>query len=130
MSDSSPDQFAFDFSKVDRVDVTPNHAVIRDNHGEFRPEFSDWLSDNIHVQREFERMANRLWELGRRHWAASSLVYYIRLRTALHEKGGEWKINQNNARDLAKLYVLTHPGREKFFEFRLRADTVRCRAAA
>ena len=121
----------FDFTKTTAALDEPVIAIIASSSGEFRPGFDAWIADNFHVWREFMRMADKLWYLRRsKHYSASAIVYAIRLQTALAEVGGEWKINQNHARDMAKLYVKVTPDRAGFFEFRLRADTIKCREAA
>lgn len=123
---NGPAQFVFDFTLVPDGGGSIEVAAVYARPFEFRPGFGVWLTRNWHVWREFSRMADQIRNRGHDHWSASAIVYYIRLQTALAERDCEWKINQNNARDLAKLYAILRDC-AGFFEFRLRADTIRCR---
>jgi hypothetical protein len=76
--------------------------------------FPEWCLKNPHVIRRFIEEANKLWHTGRRRWASCSLIYYIRHETALAEKGGDWKINQNWSAPLARLYMQMYPDRPLF----------------
>lgn len=104
-------------------DVT--FALARANASIFRDGFLPWLAENAHVWIAFEREANRVWNRGRRHYSARTLLEYLRHESALAEAGGEWKLNNNVAPDLARLYGLAHPERAGFFETRLQAGSER-----
>lgn len=102
---------AHDCGILTKVDLQANRA-------QFRADFPDWLADNAHVWLAFEREADRVWSRGRRHYSARTIVEVLRHESALAEVGGEWKINNNTAPDLARLYLLRNPSRAGFFEFR------------
>lgn len=116
-------QIAFDMTPVP-ADLTAPEAVVVNNHSsKFRSGFLLWVLDNLHVVRGFADVTDALRMRGKRHWASSEIMYYLRMETALSEMHSTWKINQNHARDLATLYVLTHPGSDEFFRFKKsRAD--------
>ena len=97
----------------------PLQAIVREHRDVFRPGFGAWLAENRHVWIAFEREANRVWDRGRRHYSARTLVEYLRHETALADTGGEWKINGNVVPDLARLYRLAHPERAGLFETRV-----------
>lgn len=93
--------------------------LVRDHTDMFRPGFATWLAGNRHVWLAFEREANRVWNRGRRHYSARTLIEYLRHETALADDGREWRLNNNAAPDLARLYRLTHPDRAGLFELRV-----------
>lgn len=92
---------------------------VRSSPGVFRPEFHDWLDSNWHVWQAFEAEANRVWNKGRAHYSARTIVHWLRHETVLSERGSEFKINNNYSPDLARLYAMIYPDRNHFFEYRL-----------
>lgn len=94
-------------------------SLIRDNAGLFRKDFGHWLRVNRHVWAAFEREADRVWSRGRRHYSARTLIEYLRHETALADNGGDFKINNDRAPCMARLYRLAHPDRADLFEFRV-----------
>lgn len=100
MTSTSPQQaFAFDASK-------------------FSPEFAEWLAANTHIWTRFCGEAHCIWNSGRRHWSARTIIEYLRHETALTEVGGEFKINNNYAPDMARLFADTFPDRASLFSTR------------
>lgn len=97
----------------------PLQALVRQHADTFRKGFAGWLAENRHVWTAFEREADRVWAKGRRHYSARTLIEYLRHDTALSESAGEWKVNNNHAPDLARLYRLAHPARAELFELRV-----------
>jgi hypothetical protein len=87
-------------------------------NGSFRDGFQAWLVANTAVWHAFEREANRVWNRGRRHYSARTLIEYLRHNTALADDDIEFKLNNNSAPDLARLYHLVYPGRADLFETR------------
>ncbi len=86
----------------------------------FLPEFHDWLRDNWAIWTRFREEANKIRAKGRAHYSSRTLIEYVRHETALREEG-EFKIDNNAAPDMARLYMLTNPGADGFFELRRRA---------
>lgn len=98
--------------------------LIEANAAKFRDDFGAWLYDNFHIYREFERRANRLWQAGRRHYSARTIMEVVRFETDLREanaESSEWKINNNIIPDCARLYTLIFRSKESLFEFRGRS---------
>lgn len=85
----------------------------------FRPEFLGWLKDNWPVWVAFRAQADRIWQRGRKHYSARTIVEWLRHETLAAERGGDFKLNGNYVPDLARLYNCYHPEREGFFEFRV-----------
>ena len=96
----------------------PAVATARENAQCFNPGFTAWLAQNTAVWQAFEREANKVWSRGRRHYSARTLIEFLRHETALGDSGDDFKINNNTAPDLARLYRITHPTREALFELR------------
>ena len=93
--------------------------LVRDHADQFRPGFAVWLASNRHVWLAFEREADRVWARGRRHYSARTILEHLRHESALADDGRDWKLNNNAAPDLARLYRLTHPDRAGLFELRV-----------
>lgn len=86
---------------------------------QFLPEFREWLAENWAIWLRFREEANKMRERGRAHYSARTIGEFIRHQTALAEDD-EFKINNNSFPDMARLYMLTHPGAAGFFELRRR----------
>jgi hypothetical protein len=84
----------------------------------FKPGFVEWLTANPHVWRAFEREAMQVWARGRRHYSARTIVEVLRHHTIMRERDSEWKLNNNNVPDLARLYLLMRPEHAGLFELR------------
>jgi hypothetical protein len=97
-------------------------AYAEQRKGElFRDDFGEWLAKNWHIYTTFEKQADRIWNMGRRHYSARTILHWIRHETTLRENAQDdgLKINNNWSPDLARLYVLFHPERAGFFEKRV-----------
>lgn len=97
----------------------PLLTLARDNIAIFRPGFVGWLATNLHVWIAFDREAGKVWRRGRRHYSARTIIEHLRHETALAEVGGDFKINNDRAPDLARLYRLRYPERAELFELRV-----------
>ena len=91
----------------------------------FRADFREWLVENWHVYQEFERRALCLWRAGRRHYGARSIYETMRYDCAIGELGSEFKLNNNAAPSLARLWMMMHPEAKGFFETRSGMSAVR-----
>lgn len=96
----------------------PLLALVEQDRENFLPTFAGWLAANLHVWRAFEREADRVWIRGRRHYSARTILEHLRHETALADSGVEFKLNNNVAPDLARLYRLRYPARADLFELR------------
>lgn len=93
----------------------------------FRSNDLDWVTKNFHIWEAFEHQANRIWDRGRRHYSARTIVEVLRHESALRETESEagWKINDHHTPSLARLYMFMHPDRGGFFEKRCGQSAVR-----
>lgn len=113
------EQYGIDFANRDPVYEALH--TIQQHHGEFRQNFHEWLVDNWHIWRAFEREARRIRDRGFAHYSALTILFYLRHHTALQEKPpAEFKINNNFAPDMGRLLMLTYPEFRDFFETRVR----------
>lgn len=95
-----------------------NQLPLLFDRTKYRDDFSDWLLANGHIWSAFAAKAHQIWERGRRHYSARTIVEVLRHESTLAEIGGEWKINGNYVPDLARLYQDTFPDRASLFETR------------
>lgn len=84
----------------------------------FRADFALWLRENWKVWMIFEREADRLWRKGRKHYAARTIIEWLRHESSVSEADITFKLNNNFIPDLARLYACFYPDRERFFEVR------------
>lgn len=108
-------QLAFLFSGRTKDSVL---YVVTAQPWRYRPHFARWLSVNWPIWERFEREANAVYERGRRHYSARTIMEVIRHETALAEADGHWKINNSSIPDCARLYLTLYPEREGLFELR------------
>lgn len=93
--------------------------VVHANASMLRNGFAAWLSENGHVWRRFEQEADEVWNRGRRHYSARTIVEVLRHESALREKDPVFKLNDHKTPDMARLYRLLHPQRADLFETRV-----------
>ena len=97
--------------------MNPQSSFLFDS-SKFRPDFAAWLLANVSIWNRFCIEADKVWGRGRRHWSARTIIEYLRHETALRE-AGDFKVNNNYAPDMARLYADTFPDRASLFETRL-----------
>jgi len=95
------------------------------DRSKFRNDFASWLAANPAIWDRFCAEADKVWSRGHRHWSARTIIEYLRHETALAEVGGEFKVNNNYAPDMARLYADTFPDRAGLFETRLQHNARR-----
>lgn len=103
-----------------RQHETPQEIIrlARANAEQFNPGFPEWLSRNLHIWLRFRDEADRI-RRRRDHYSARTILEFIRHESMLYEFGqAEYKINNNSAPDLARLYMLATPNAEGFFALR------------
>ena len=93
-------------------------TLVRHNPDHFSDEFCEWIEDNVHIWKAFEREANEVRGRGREHYSARTIVEFLRHHSAVKERGGMWKINDHSVPYLARLFILLYPEAHGFFEFR------------
>lgn len=124
MADKAPPgegspQGAFDFSAP--PDPTTRDMVVlvaEANKSKFMPGFPRWLEQNYPIWACFRREADALRARGFKHYAARTIVEWIRHETVMREVAGDFKINNNAVPDLSRLYLLLDPTATDFFHLR------------
>lgn len=81
--------------------------------------FTAWLAENEHVWLAFEREALAVWRAGHSRYSARTIVEFLRHHTAITERTGAWKINNNAAPYLARMFEVAHPHIKGFFQQRV-----------
>lgn len=85
---------------------------------ELGQEFVAWLGENLHIWDAFVAQAKQIHAKGFKHYSARTIIHVLRHHSALHEHGGEWKINNNHSPYLARLFDLRYPQFAGMWEFR------------
>jgi len=93
-------------------------TLVQRNPDHFSDDFGDWLEDNVHIWKAFEREALEIHNRGQQHYSARTIVEFLRHHSAIRERGGMWKINNDSVPYLARLFVLLYPEANRLFEFR------------
>ena len=78
----------------------------------------EWFIENWHVIEAFEKVALRLISVGRTHYSARTIVEVLVHQSAIKEISGLYKIGNDNAPDLARVFVVLHPENVDFWEYR------------
>lgn len=89
------------------------------NLGNYPQEFMLFVYENPGLWKRFEAEANKAWNRGFRHYSSKTIVEYIRHETALYERTGDFKINNNWTPHLARYYQELHPDKACLFETRV-----------
>ena len=103
-------------------------AVAADNAEQFTPEFLAYLPENLHVYHAFEHEALQVAARGFHHYSARTIMEVLRHHSALHEVGGQWKIDNDATPYCARLFALMHPHHKDLFTFRLAKAAMRANA--
>jgi hypothetical protein len=83
----------------------------------FRKDWS-WFESNWHIVEAFEAAALHLIRIGREHYSARTIVEVLVHESILKETDGEFKIGNDHAPDLARIFVALHPEHLDFWEYR------------
>jgi hypothetical protein len=89
-----------------------------DTHPRFFKKKKEWFIDNWHVVEAFERIALKLISMNREHYSARTIVEVLVHQSAVKEINGVYKIGNDNAPDLARVFVVLHPEHVDFWEYR------------
>lgn len=92
--------------------------LAENNIDEFTDEFLEWLPENIHIVHAFKREAFRVIYKGYKHYSGRTILEVLRHHSALEEKDGAWKLNNNHIPYLCRLFGLMHPEHADLFEYR------------
>lgn len=85
----------------------------------FSIEFIEWLPNNFHVWEAFCEHAMKVRNRGFKHYSARTIVHVLRHHSAIHEKDGAWKVNNNHSPYLARLFDLVYPDCAGMWEYRI-----------
>lgn len=115
---------AFEANTSEAMSGAMNHALetVKKNEGMFRKEFYSWLEANWHIWERFEIEAEHVWNRGREHYSARTLIEFIRHETFIRESKTNFKVNNSYVPDIGRLYGLIHQHRRGFFECRDMTD--------
>ena len=94
-------------------------SCLQFDRSRYRDDFAEYALANQHIITAFFREANRIWNRGRDHYSARTIIEVLRHESALAEVGSEWKINNSFAPDLARLFQDTFPDRASLFSTRI-----------
>jgi len=89
-----------------------------DNHPRFFKKKKEWFIENWHVVEAFERIALKLISMNREHYSARTIVEVLVHQSAVKEINGVYKIGNDNAPNLARVFVVLHPEHVDFWEYR------------
>jgi hypothetical protein len=89
-----------------------------DKHPRFFKKDKMWFVTNWHVVEAFEKVAIKLIDNGRTHYSARTIVEVLVHQSAVREISGDYKIGNDNAPDLARVFVVLHPESVDFWEYR------------
>jgi hypothetical protein len=95
---------------------------VNQNSRLFRNDFSNWLKNNWQIWMRFQDEANKVWDHGRRHYSARTLVEFIRHETFLRQTNLNFKINNSYVPDIGRLYGILNEDRADFFECRVMSE--------
>ena len=93
--------------------------IARANADTFSVEFLDWLPDNLHVWRAFERETFSVIKRGFKHYSSRTILEFMRHHTAIHEAAPSYKLNNNLQPYLPRLFDIAHPDHAGLFEYRV-----------
>jgi hypothetical protein len=109
------------------ADMTEDNASkfcnFIDAHPRFFKKPKDWFLENWHVVEAFERQALRVIGANRTHYSARTIVEVLVHQSQVKEINGTYKIGNDNAPDLARVFVVLHPEHVDFWEYR-RPDSI------
>lgn len=92
--------------------------IVEANIEQFRPDFLEYMRENLHVYVAFRVEALKVIRKGFRHYSARTIIEVLRHNSALSEHGGPWKLNDHYTPYLARLFALDHFEHAGLFEFR------------
>ena len=102
----------------DLFDNTPEAIMLR-HADKFTDEFILWLPSNRHIWDAFVAEAFKVIRAGFKHYSTKTIIHVLRHHSALHESGGEWKLNNNISPYLARLFDLCYPQHAGLWEYRV-----------
>lgn len=86
---------------------------------QFAVDFLEWLPENLHVWRGFERETFSVIKRGYKHYSSYTIIEFMRHHTSIHEAAPSYKLNNNYRPYLPRLFDLVHPEHAGLFEYRV-----------
>lgn len=80
--------------------------------------FAEYDAENAHVWAAFERFTFEAIDAGLKHYSADAVLHRVRWETAVAERGGEFKANNNFTSFYSRKWAKTHPEFADFFRRR------------
>jgi hypothetical protein len=94
-------------------------AMIKKHPECFRPKFDAWLlGSNWDIYAAFEYHSLGVHQRGRKHYAANTIIEYLRHSSFLEDSDSEFKISDQWTSSIARLFVMLNPQCAHLFEFR------------
>lgn len=94
-------------------------SILQINTDTFPNRFLLWFQDNQHVWKAFCDEAFRIRANGFQRYSARTIVEVLRHHSAVREApGAVWKINNNHAPYLARLFDLRYPSCAGMWQYR------------
>lgn len=87
-------------------------------HPKFFTNNIGWVIDNWNVIKAFENIALDIIYVGRDHYSARTIVEVMRHNSVIADTDKEFKLNNNSAPDLARIFVVLHPEFVDFWDYR------------
>ena len=98
-----------------------NEIIVKlaeENAELFSLEFLEWLPHNLHVWDAFCHEAFKVRARGFKHYSTKTIIHFLRHHSAITEKNGQWKINNNFSPYLARLFDKRFPNLAGLWEYR------------
>ncbi len=93
--------------------------IANANADKLSAEFLAWLPDNLHIWGAFVDQTMKIIRRGYSHYSAYTIVEFLRHHSAVEERSGEWKINNNVRPYLPRLFDMVYPQHAGLWEYRL-----------
>jgi hypothetical protein len=95
----------------------------------FRPDFLEYIADNVHVYEAFEAEALKIAARGTKHYSARTIIEVLRHHSALQDTDPVYRINDCWTPHTARLFALMNPQHADLFSFREAKSVKAARAA-
>ncbi len=92
--------------------------VIDKDVDSFRSDFTSWLQENKSTWIEFTKRANAVAKAGKEQFSARTIIESMRWDSEMELGNAEYKVNNNYAPDMARLFTLMNPDKSKLFQMR------------
>ena len=80
--------------------------------------FLSWVDDNRQVTDDFAKLAKRLKSRNRHSYGGQAIWEHMRFNSAISDRDGEYKLNNNTIALITRFVMLKHPELCDFFKVR------------